>query len=329
MAAAFLVTATAALTAALTWAYLLAMRARKHLEPPTSRGMHGAPVVTGAGAVIVAVTIGISAIGSVRGFTGSHALLLVAAACLAAMSWIDDLRGGLTPAARLLGHALAVTFLLLSLGEEQRLLRAVPTGAERVLLGLAWVWFINLFNFMDGIDGLAGTEAIAIAGGYVLVAGLPAFDEPAANLALVIAAAAAGYLVWNWHPANVMMGDAGSITLGFLLGWLMIDLALRGYAAAAVILPLYFVADATLTLTRRVLRGEKPWQPHREHAYQRAALAMGSHAPVVIRISAANALLVLLAILSKQFPLPALAGAIAVVTMLFGHLEHLARRPIA
>jgi UDP-N-acetylmuramyl pentapeptide phosphotransferase/UDP-N-acetylglucosamine-1-phosphate transferase len=328
MATAFLAIATAALTSALTWAYFLGMRARKHLEPPSARGMHRIPVATGAGAVIIAVTIGIWAMWSAPGLTGGHAVLLAAAASLAAMSWIDDRRGGLPPVVRLLGHTLAVALLLLSLGAEQRLLPAIPAVAERVLLGLAWVWFINLFNFMDGIDGLAGTETIAVAGGYVLIASVSPLEEPMANLGLVIAAAAAGYLVWNWHPAKVMMGDTGSIALGFLLGWLLIDLVLRGHAAAAAILPLSFVADATLTLVRRVLRGEKPWQPHREHAYQRAALAMGSHAPVVVRIGAANALLIALAVLSKHFPLAALAGAFAVVAILIGHLEQVARQPI-
>ena len=329
MTAALLAIATALLTAALTWAYFLGMRARKHLEPPSARGMHGTPVVTGVGAVIVAVTIGMSATWSVRDLAGGHALLLAAAACLAAISWVDDCKGGVPPVVRLLGHALAVALLLATMGEEQRLLPAVPIVVERVLLAVALVWFINLFNFMDGIDGLAGTGTIAIAAGYILVAGVPATEDTMAYLALVIAAAAAGYLVWNWHPAKVMMGDTGAITLGFLLGWLMIDLALRGHAAAAVILPLYFLADATLILSRRILRGEKPWQPHREHAYQRAALAMGSHAPVVIRISAGNALLVVLAILSKQYPLAALTGAIAVVAVLISHLEQLARRSVA
>jgi UDP-N-acetylmuramyl pentapeptide phosphotransferase/UDP-N-acetylglucosamine-1-phosphate transferase len=327
MTAALLAITTALLTSTLTWAYLVGMRARKHLEPPSARGMHGAPVVTGAGAVIVAVMIGMSATWSLRGLASGHALLLAAAACLAAMSWIDDRKGGVPPVVRLLGHALAVALLLATMGEGQRFLPAIPAVAERVLLGLVWVWFINLFNFMDGIDGLAGTETIAIAAGYILVAG--ALQEPTAHLAVVIAAAAAGYLVWNWHPAKVMMGDTGAITLGFLLGWLMIDLALRGHAAAAVILPLYFLADATLTLSRRLLRGEKPWEPHREHAYQRAALAMGSHAPVVIRISAINVLLVVLAILSKQYPVAALTGAIALVAVLIGHLEQLVRRSVA
>src|SRR4029079_9862702 len=108
-----------------------------------------------------------------------------------------------------------------------RVFPVLPVAAERLLAGLAWLWFINLFNFMDGIDGLAGSEAIAVALGYLLLASVAGLDSPLRPLALIVAASAAGYLVWNWHPAKVFMGDAGAIPLGFLLGWLMLDLALR------------------------------------------------------------------------------------------------------
>jgi UDP-N-acetylmuramyl pentapeptide phosphotransferase/UDP-N-acetylglucosamine-1-phosphate transferase len=250
-------------------------------------------------------------------------LLLAALGALAGLSWLDD-RGGLPPGLRLLAHATAVTLLLVSLGPEHRVLPAIPLAAERVLLGLAWLWFINLFNFMDGIDGLAGGETIAVATGYALVVAVSGTSNALEDLALIIAAAAAGFLLWNWHPARVFMGDAGSIALGFLLGWLMIDLACRGLWAAAAILPLYFVADATLTLAKRLLRGEKPWQPHRQHFYQRAVLGGKRPSAVVLRISAANAALVALALFSIRHPVLALAGAAAVVAALLVHLERLA-----
>jgi len=181
-------------------------------------------------------------------------------------------------------------------------------AAERLLLGLAWLWFVNLFNFMDGIDGLAGSEAIAVAAGYLAVAALAGHLSPLWELTLVAAAATAGYLHWNWHPARVFMGDAGSIPLGFLLGWLMIDLALAGHWAAALILPLYFAADATITLARRLLEGRKPWEAHRGHFYQRAVLGGASPAAVVWRVTAANVALLGLALLSLRHPLVALAG---------------------
>jgi UDP-N-acetylmuramyl pentapeptide phosphotransferase/UDP-N-acetylglucosamine-1-phosphate transferase len=122
------------------------------------------------------------------------------------------------------------------------------------------------------------------------------------------------------------MGDAGSIPLGFLLGWLMIQLACRGYWAPAVILPLYFAADATLTLLKRLLRGEKPWMPHREHFYQRAVMSGTGPSVVVARASAVNVALIALALLSTSYPALAVTGAIASVAGLLVHLEGLAGR---
>ncbi len=315
----------AVLTWGATWAFLRVMQAHHRQQPPSARGMHNAPVVTGAGAVIVAVICALTA-----GMSGNEPLaaagtLIVLAALLAALSWIDDQHGGLSPLVRLAAHAAAVTVMLFQLDGAQRAFPVLPLAAERVLLAVAWVWFINLFNFMDGIDGLAGSETIAISIGYSLVMIAISGVGLASPVALTLAGAAAGYLVWNWPPAKVMMGDTGSIPLGFLLGWLMLDLALRGYPVAAFILPLYFVTDATLTLGRRVLGGELPWTPHRDHTYQRAALAAGSHAAVVLRVAAVNAVLVALAALSVHYTILALLGAIGTVTALTFHLERMAR----
>ena len=315
----------AVLTWGATWVFLRAMQARNRLEPPSARGMHAAPVVTGAGAVIVAVVIALAAVNSGSGARAFVVTVLTVVALLAVLSWVDDHRGGLSPAARLAAQSAAVALMLFQLDDAERVLPALPLVAERVLLGVAWVWFINLFNFMDGIDGLAGSETVAVAFGCFLVSAFATATHPAGSLALIVAGAAAGYLMWNWHPAKLMMGDTGSIPLGFLLGWLLIDLALRGYPAAALILPLCFVTDATLTLIRRICRGETPWQAHRDHTYQRAALATGSHAAVVVRFIAANVVLVALALLSVRYPLAALAGAIATVAMLMMHLERLAK----
>jgi UDP-N-acetylmuramyl pentapeptide phosphotransferase/UDP-N-acetylglucosamine-1-phosphate transferase len=178
---------------------------------------------------------------------------------------------------------------------------------------------------MDGIDGIAGAEGVAVAAGYALVVVAAGVDTPFASLGLILAAATAGYLFWNWHPAKVFMGDTGSIALGFLLGWLMIDLGVRGLWAAAMILPLYFIADATITLLKRLARGEKPWQPHRQHAYQRAVLGGARPSAVVLRTAIANAALVALALLSIERPILTLAGAAVVVAALLVSLECLAR----
>jgi UDP-N-acetylmuramyl pentapeptide phosphotransferase/UDP-N-acetylglucosamine-1-phosphate transferase len=313
-----------ALAWSLTGLYLRVMIAYGRLEAPTDRGMHTIPVPSGAGAAIVAAALVLWPLW--QSPAESHDMVLLATlAGLTLISWLDD-RRGLSPAVRLAMHASAVALLLAFLGPEQRVLPALPLAGERLVLGLAWLWFINLFNFMDGIDGLAGAEAVAVAAGYVLVVTVAGAGAPLEQLALIVAAATAGYLFWNWHPAKVFMGDTGSIALGFLLGWLMIDLGCRGFWAAAIILPLYFVADATLTLARRLLRGEKPWQPHRQHFYQRAVLGGAPPSAVVLRTVVANAALVVLALVSIRHPVLAIVGSAGVVAGLLANLDGLAAR---
>jgi len=318
--------AAAALSWSLIGIFTLVMTASRRLESPNARSMHSVPVPAGAGIAMVGTTLALWPWWHGR-VDGAHLVLLASFAGLGALSWIDD-RRQLPVAIRLGAQALVVALCLAALPSDARVMQVGPLILERILLGVAWLWFINLFNFMDGIDGLAGSETIAVALGYLVLltyAGLA--DDPFWRLALVIAASAAGYLFWNWHPARVFMGDAGSIPLGFLVGWLMLDLALRGQWAAGLILPLYFVADATFTLLARAYRGEKLWQAHRQHFYQRAVLGGATPARVVCRVGAANVMLVVLALASVSHPVPALIAAVAIVAGLLGHLESLAHRP--
>src|SRR5207247_2037272 len=198
-------------------------------------------------------------------------IVLFGAGLLAAISWLDDLRG-LSPAMRL-----AAQFVAVGLG----IIAAMPAGPvfqgwlmpglDTLAAGLLWLWFVNLFNFMDGIDGLAGSEAAAIAIGLVLCSGFGAGRDPGlAVLAATTAAAMLGFLAWNWAPARIFLGDVGSVPLGYLLGFLLLSVAWSGYWRIALILPLYFLADATITLFRRLARGEAVWRPHLQHFYQRA-----------------------------------------------------------
>jgi UDP-N-acetylmuramyl pentapeptide phosphotransferase/UDP-N-acetylglucosamine-1-phosphate transferase len=318
----------ALVAAALSWALVgifnLVMTRSSRLEGPNERSMHLVPVPAGAGIAIVVTTLLLWPWW--RPETGSthHLALLVGFAGLGVVSWVDD-RCQLSAAVRLGGQTVAVGICLASLPVGARVLDFLPLGLERVLLGLAWLWFVNLFNFMDGIDGLAGSETIAVALGYAIVVVSAGLADPFWHLALVIAASAVGYLFWNWHPAKVFMGDSGSIPLGFLLGWLMLDLALAGQKAAGLILPLYFVADATLTLLARASRGERLWQAHRQHFYQRAVLGGATHSGVAWLMSAANAVLIVLAIFSVHHPALALIAAGTVVASLLVYLQRLAR----
>src|SRR3546814_9909535 len=139
---------------------------------------------------------------------------------------------------------------------------------------------------------------------------MPGAGPPAALfLGASIAAAAAGFLWWNWHPAKVFLGDVGSVPLGFMLGWLLLGLAAAGHWAPALILPLYYLADATITLACRALRRERVWRAHREHFYQRAVQRGRSHATVSRAVFGVNACLAALALASLTAPWMALVAA--------------------
>ena len=304
--------------------FTLVMSSWRRLDEPNERSMHSRPVPAGAGIGIVATALLLWPWWHTR--TDAFQLALLAGCVALGLVSLADDHWRLSPALRFGAQAAVVAVCLLALPTEARLVPILPLALERGVVALAWLWFINLFNFMDGIDGLAGSEAVAVAIGYLAVGAFAGLDDPYWGLALVIAASAGGYLFWNWHPAMVFMGDAGSIPLGFLLGWLMLDLALAGAWPAGLILPLYFLADATLTLLVRARRGETLWQAHRQHFYQRAVLGGTRPAGVVWRVGAVNATLLALALVSVHHPLPALVAAAGLVWALLSHLNDLGRR---
>src|SRR5439155_14478021 len=257
--------------------------------------------------------------------------ILVGAALLAAVSWIDDVRS--LPAAVRLAVQLVAVGLALRAGLPAGLVFQgwLPPALDGIATAGLWLWFINLFNFMDGIDGLAGSEAAAVALGLALFAALGVGRDPGlAALAATVVTAALGFLVWNWAPARVFLGDVGSVPLGYLLGFLLLGTAAAGHWKIALILPLYFLADATIALVRRLARGEPVWRAHRQHFYQRAVQRGLGHTAVVRRVIAADLLLIACGWASENgWGLAALAGAAAVVLVLLASLAggwH--RRPV-
>ena len=229
---------------------------------------------------------------------------------------------------RLCTHIVVVSVLLYLVPSDVLYTQGIlPVWADRIIVGLVWIWFINLFNFMDGIDGISGVETIAIALGVIALASAGFAADRLSAPAVVLAGAAFGFLILNWHPAKIFLGDSGSVPLGLLLGWLLLQLTANGYWAAAIILPLYYFADATITITRRALRGEKIWQAHRQHAYQRAVAGGLSHARVTTMIALSDSALVMLAVLSVFYPVAALAGAVCVTGLLLSALEGRAIKP--
>jgi UDP-N-acetylmuramyl pentapeptide phosphotransferase/UDP-N-acetylglucosamine-1-phosphate transferase len=299
-----------------TGALLPFLRARAILDHPNDRSSHDTPTPKGGGLALVAVVLAAWASTGIYLESGTFLTWVLpgVALVLAGLSWVDDLRG-LPQVIRLAVQVTAVTaILLLKPTPEEFFQGLLPPVLDTLLAGIIWVWFINLFNFMDGIDGITGIETIVIGVGVALTGvGTTAF------LGGILAAAAAGFLKWNWHPAKIFMGDVGSVPLGFLLGWLLLDIAGSGHWTVAMILPAYYLADATITLVCRALKGEKVWQAHRQHFYQQAVQRGLSHANVSTKIAFLGFLLVNLAWLAKHgWSLPALSIALALtITFLF------------
>jgi UDP-N-acetylmuramyl pentapeptide phosphotransferase/UDP-N-acetylglucosamine-1-phosphate transferase len=300
------------------------------LDLPSDRSSHTIPTPRGGGLAVIAVALPLwVGLGILFGAPTVWLVAPAGAAVLAAVSWMDD-RRGLAPLPRLLVQAAAVLAGLATLGgsEVYVLSDGLPWWLDRLVAGLGWLWFVNLYNFMDGIDGLAGVETIHVALGAAIigftVSGLPWLGY----VGVVLAGAAAGFLMLNWHPAKLFMGDVGSVPVGYLLGYMLVTLAAEGYLAAALILPAYYLADATITLVRRAVRGAKVWEAHREHFYQRAARTVGSHSAVVTTVVAVNFALLGLALLSVRKPWLGLAAATAVVAGLLWRLAAMARSTV-
>ena len=277
-----------------TYALIPVLRRTAVLDRPNERSLHEMPTPRGGGIAVVAAILGAWLVLMLAEAVAAPLIaVILGAGMLAAVSWLDDLRG-VSPVVRLAVQFIAVGLGMLAVMPAEPVFQGwLPPAIDFVAAMLLWVWFVNLFNFMDGSDGLAGSEAAAIGGGLVLFATFGAGHDPAlATLAAAIAAAAIGFLVWNWAPARIFLGDVGSVPLGYLLGFLLLAAAARGYWKIALILPLYFLADATITLLRRLARGERVWRPHREHFYQRAVQRGLGHAAVARRVIAANLVLI-------------------------------------
>lgn len=268
---------------------------RLMLDIPNSRSNHSMPVPRGGGLAVIFAMIIPMLIADI------HWGIVLAFLILAAVSLLDDLIS--VPALiRLLVQIIAVA-LCLSIMKFELFDGYLPPIIEKIIVGIAWLWFINLFNFMDGVDGLSATEMISIGLGVaLLIIFVGAFPNALAEYGMIIAAAGCGFWWWNKHPARIFLGDVGSIPIGFILGYLLVETARAGYLAAAIILPAYYIADASITLFKRIIRKQKIWEAHSEHYYQRAVRKGWSHQSVTIYIAGINILTGYIAIQSMLYP---------------------------
>ena len=295
------------------------------IDRPNDRSNHVVPTPRGGGLAPVLVLV-LAGIGLGVNQPGLRLeVLLALAGALAVMSLVDD-RRGLDPRIRFLGQSAAVGLALafaiaawLPIGDG-----GTPAWLLWPGLALAWLWFTNVFNFMDGIDGISGIQLITLGAGIAAVlivhhappGAQAVLSDALIGAGLMLGAGGAGFLTANWHPARVFLGDVGSIPLGFLSGAALLGLSSAGFAAAALILPAYYLVDATTTLVLRLFRGEPVTQPHRSHAYQIAVRSGLSHADVCKRVMLLNLGLVLLAVLSPIAPVLATCLAFLAASLL-------------
>ncbi|HET7549507.1 MAG TPA: UDP-phosphate N-acetylglucosaminyl 1-phosphate transferase [Usitatibacter sp.] len=242
-------------------ALLMRSRLARHLlDRPNERSLHRVPTLRIGGIGVMAAALPWAFWQADR----SMALVLACAAALALLSLADDLRS-LPAGVRLAAHLAAAALVVSQAG--------MPLAPAAIVV-VAIAWMTNLFNFMDGADGLAGGMGAIGFAAYAIAAGFAA--QPAlAIAAAALASACAGFLAFNFPPARVFLGDAGSVPLGFLAG----ALGLYGWSRGAwapwfpCIAFAPFVVDATITLLRRTAAGERPWHAHRGHYYQRLVLS--------------------------------------------------------
>ena len=307
-----------------TWIRKILFR-KNLLDQPNERSSHTVPVPRGGGWALLAVLVPAIIITSLKQHSFvEHAGLLGGIVVLAGISWVDDKRG-VNALARLSLHLLAAYLGSLCLPPTATLFGGLlPFAYDRAVLIVGWALFLNLYNFMDGIDGITGTETISLATGVCLVMTSISMTDPFVSiLTLVLTGSCLGFLAFNWHPAKIFLGDVGSVPLGYLTGFCLLTLALNGHPAQALILPLYYLADSGITLAKRIVRREKFWQAHRQHFYQRAAQGVGRHDKVVFLIATANIGLVVAALLSVSFLWEGLATALLIVALLLYKLHKL------
>lgn len=265
------------------------------LDHPNERSSHTVATPRGGGVAIVMSCLAITAVLAVGGFLEPRlTMALAAGGVVAALGFIDD-RHNIAARWRFLGHAVAAAWIVFCLDDIPPVtILGIPLNHAAVgpLLATVYViWMINLFNFMDGIDGIASVESITVALGGAFVWWL-AGSGSGWLLAVVFAFCVAGFLMWNFPPAKIFMGDAGSGFLGLTVALLSLwcSQAAPHLFWAWFILSGCFMVDATTTLLRRVLAGERFYKAHRNHAYQYAARQHGSHRLVTLSVLAINAL---------------------------------------
>jgi len=289
----------AALAALVSAGLIIVLRpylSRYAMARPNARSSHKQPTPQGGGiAVIAATVIGITcALVLAPELITDHrqlTIVLAATAGLAIVGVTDDVRP-MEALPRLILQAAAAGVVIAALPPELRIIPALPWWIERLCLLIGGVWLVNVVNFMDGIDWMTVVEVVPLTAGLAIFGMMGALPADATLVAMTLCGAMIGFAPFNRPVARLFLGDVGSLPIGLLLSWLLISLAGNGHLIAALLLPLYYTADGTITLLIRIAKGEPILQAHRSHFYQRAHDAGLGVYQVVGRVFAVNVVLV-------------------------------------
>jgi UDP-N-acetylmuramyl pentapeptide phosphotransferase/UDP-N-acetylglucosamine-1-phosphate transferase len=296
----------AAMMSALLIVALYPWLERYALAKPNARSSHRTPTPQGAGIAVIAATIGATGLALALFSLGigpnpSLPKIIAATLVMACLGAIDDVRP-LPVVPRFLLQAAVIAAVIYTLPDQLRVVPVLPWWIERLLLLVGGLWFVNLVNFMDGIDLMTVAEVIPITATLALLGFTGALPSYGTVLALALGGAMLGFAYFNRPMARVFLGDVGSLPIGLILGWLLLLVAGGGHLAAALLMPLYYLADATITLLRRMLRREPFWEGHRSHFYQRATDKGFTTTAIVARVFAVNIGLGVLALTTVMVP---------------------------
>ena len=303
-------------SACVTWRSMPLLQ-RYALARPNARSSHRIPTPQGAGIAVIAATLLVASLWAAWINAAIPLVLIGATVLIALVGFADDIVS-LPVLLRLVLQAAAVGAVVFTTPETLRIVPDLPLALERGLILLAGVWFVNLVNFMDGLDLLTVSEVVPVTAALALLGWFGDLPWPATLIATALCGAMLGFVPFNRPVAKVFLGDVGSLPIGLLLGWCLLELAWHRQIAAALLLPAYYLADSTITLLRRIARREPFWSAHRSHFYQRATDNGFTVSRVVGEVFALNLLLALLAIMTVRAgsmtvtTLALLAGAIAV-----------------
>lgn len=306
---------------------------RHALAKPNERSSHVIPTPQGGGIGVIAGVVGAVLLAQVTNLVllpadSGLTLVLLSAVILAILGLLDDL-WSLPVLPRLAVQVAAAGLVVAALPAGFSFSGFLPEWSEKLVLLVALTGFVNAVNFMDGLDWMTVAEIVPITAALGIAGWLGGLPAPGIIIALALLGAMLGFAPFNRPVARLFLGDVGSLPIGLLVGFALILLAGSGHLAAALLLPLYYLADVALTLHHRRRRGEKLWQSHRSHYYQRATTNGLSVRGVVSRVFALNLVLgglalATVAVNSSAFDLVALALGCASVAVV---LAQFARRP--